>query len=304
MVGIALIVHSSETQLFLFGHGLIGHSVNAFVSRMLAAQGQSLPYDWSDPRQRAAQRQALAAQLGNPSQIAIVWTAGTTGFGSPMEDVTAEHDLLAEVADWAGALQSAGHRVVFHLTSSAGGLFEGQSRVDEASSPAPRRPYGTGKLRQEQTVFAACAAHGFTATVYRPSSVYGFVPGRRMGLIATVIRNTLLGQPIVLTGATGTRRDYVLADDIGQYIATQALGPAAGAGVQLLASGLAVSIADILRRVADVMGTEPRVERADSQSNAADMSFAPEALPDAWVPTDLDAGIAACVRKIEAELAG
>lgn len=232
----------------------------------------------------------------------MVWTAGITGFGSSTEDSNAELAQLEEVANWAGSLQQAGHAVTFHLTSSAGGLFEGQSHVTDQSVPAPQRPYGTGKLQQESVLRTVADRTGMTARIYRPSSVYGYVPGRRMGLITVVIRNTLLGEPIMLTGSTETLRDYVLADDIGRHLARQVMAKGDAPLMNLLASGQAVTIGDILARVERVLGMAPDVQKAASQDNAAHMSFAPEALPADWVSTPLDEGIAACATKIEAEL--
>src|SRR5262249_7810010 len=141
----------------------------------------------------------------------------------------------------------------FHLLSSAGGLFEGQRFVDTSAKPAPRRPYGEAKLAQEERT--AKLRPEVATSIYRPSSVYGFSgAGGRAGLVNTLIENTRKHCPSHIFGDSDTVRDYVLASDIGNFIAGRMSLPIERSRTFLLASGKPSSTQEILKISEKVMG--------------------------------------------------
>ena len=71
------------------------------------------------------------------------------------------------------------------MISSAGGLFEGQTFCDARSAPTPQRPYGEGKLNQEQLAWGRKG--DAKIHIFRPSSVYGVSPSGRIGLVTALI---------------------------------------------------------------------------------------------------------------------
>lgn len=284
----------------LFGQGLVG----AAVADALPGSRTARAYDWGDASARSATRADLAQAVAGAGEVAIVWAAGRAGFGAAAEDMAAEDVAFTEILAFGQALQSEGAAVTLHLVSSAGGLFEGQTAVGPGAVPRPIRPYGAAKLAQEE----ALAASGLGGAIYRLSSVYGYRPGGRLGLISTLILNALAGRSTPITGQMETRRDYVLASDAGRFIAARIAKGQAGEGPLLLASGASASIAQVTEAVQTALGAVPLgLELADAPTNAADMSFDPAALPADWQPTPLAEGIAetlAAIRADKTRLAG
>lgn len=264
--------------------------------------GLTLPYNWHDTAQRRWMREDLGSRVEGAQRVAIIWAAGRTGFGSTPTQMDAEAGLLGELADFAVARRRAGQSVSFHLTSSAGGLFEGQNDIGTHSQPSPQRPYGEVKLAQEALITEAVKTEGLSGAIYRPSSVYGYVPDRRLGLIATLILNTLQGKETLITGSRETLRDYVLAEDAGKFIAGCALRNAPTLETHLLASGQAASIGHVIERVTDALGQTPILRDETVQSNAAHMTFQAGALPPGLQRTPFAEGVRLCAALVRAHL--
>jgi nucleoside-diphosphate-sugar epimerase len=175
------------------------------------------------------------------------------------------------------------------MMSSAGGLFEGQRLVDRNSEPRPVRPYGRAKLSQEQR--APCLPAGISCSIYRPSSVYGHNRrGGRSGLIAALIDGAKTHQTSHIFGNINTLRDYVMAGDIGAFVAARVSGNHEP-GEFLLASGKPATIGEVIHIVERATARRLYVRFEHLASNADHMSFIPAALPEKWIPTDLETGI-------------
>ena len=205
-----------------------------------------------------------------------------------------EASLLEEVldlAEMAGRRAPRARRAV-HLVSSAGGLFEGQLFCDAESAPAPLRPYGEGKLRQE--ALARACGGAARVHVYRPSSVYGASPSGRVGLVTALIGDALRGRTTRIVGRPDTLRDYVHAGDVGRFIARAVMGaePGAGCETHLLAQGRPAAMSEVIAHVERVLGLCPSLRFDPAPGNARHMSFRRSALPAGWRQVDLATGIA------------
>lgn len=284
----------------LFGVGLIGRSIASSLMSLGRFQWTYHPFTWAAPRTRMDQRDWLISHIsGLPGfttrpadRIDVVWAAGKTGFESSLSETTLELEAFRDVVNFAADLRQLQPNadVVFHLISSAGGLFEGQLLVDNSSSPRPRRPYGHLKLRQEK--FLSRRAKGMSTMVYRPSSVYGFGNrGSRAGLISTLLRNSIEHKVTKLFGHSHTIRDYVFVIDVGRFVANQLVGLCRGDRTILLASGKPTATSEIIERVQQTIGKAPYVQFDNGPTNAASNSFSPNALPPGWSATDLAYGI-------------
>lgn len=289
-----LLRHEAEDgpSVLLFGLGLIGGAVDRALRLRCGAGAMHFPYDWRDGPLRVAQRQAILAALPPADRVAVVWTGGQSGFASTDADMARETALVAELVAMAEGLAQAGRQVDFHLMSSAGGLFESQTQCTAASRPHPLRPYGEGKCRQEETLARAIGLG--RRCVYRPSSVYGVTRSRRVGLVTALISNAVRGGTTRIFGNPHTLRDYVLADDIGRYMAGRILEPGGAGPVEtmLLASGRAASVFEVIERIRERMDRPLLLQFDPHPSNVRDMSFLPSALPADWQATSLVSGIA------------
>lgn len=129
--------------------------------------------------------------------------------------------------------------------------------------------------------------------VYRPSSVYGTTRTKRVGLVTALVSNGLSGRTTRISGNPNTLRDYVLADDIGHYIARQIAHPANAPTMQtlLLARGRSASVFEVIERVRERVERPLLLQFDPHPSNTRDMSFLPSALPRDWQATSLVAGI-------------
>lgn len=273
----------------LFGVGLIGGRIaSALGRRGWRAEELASPWDRADAfRRHLATVERLAAPQ-RPRGLHLIWSAGVAGFGSTRAQARREEQRFGQVLSLSRRLQAARlDPVVFHLISSAGGLFEGQRHVGLASRPCPRRPYGRLKLRQEELL--AAVEGPFRRRVYRLSSAYGPAgPRGRLGLITTLLHDIRAGRTTSLFGQLTTLRDFVWTEDVAAHVAAACEGPRADESrTEILASGKPTTIHEILHLVTKVSGRPPAVRFETLRDNSSDITFSPSALPAGWSPTDL-----------------
>ena len=215
--------------VILFGVGLIGRAISTALIRMGIEKLVEFPFSWTLEKRQTRELELIQqnifashseAQAPPISRVDIVWAAGRSGFHSSddqiMLEVRAFEKALSFSLQLLRRVPHAQHS--FHLISSAGGLFEGQTRVDRTSLPRPLRPYSRAKLQQEQTL--AGSSVQVRKMIYRLSTVYGFSGrGGRLGLVNTLIQNSILRRSSYIVGNALTIRDYVLVSDVGKFIA-------------------------------------------------------------------------------------
>lgn len=284
--------------VLLFGVGLVGGPIEEFLL-CNGWRSEQLDYDWSDGAQRAMQRTHIAeyivawlTELLGPTEVRldIVWAAGKNGFDSNAEIMATETALLTEVLELARRLldQIPDAEHSFHLISSAGALFEGQVHIENASQPVPTRAYGVAKLKQERLV--AGLPDAIRQMVYRPSSVYGYRPGARIGLFAALLRGALENRTARIFGLADTLRDYVYNEDIGRFVAERILR-SRHRETCLLASGKPTSTFEAIHLIESVTQTRLYLQFDPAPQNALHMSFRPSALPQDWSVTPIRTGI-------------
>lgn len=282
--------------VLLFGRGLIGSAVSESLCRQQFRAVAALPVDWRQPGRLAGAADLLrrtAAQLDTPpAQISLVWSAGISNFFSTGQATEHEQRSFDEVLGLAGEAQrvAPAARCTFHFFSSAGGLFEGQKSVTATSQPAPRRPYGQMKMRQEDQVRSAFAQGDIA--IYRPSSVYGPMTRlRKHGLINHLIANAGNQRTSVLDANVMALRDYVYAGDIGRYVANRIAGRDRQEPVQFLVSARCASIFEVVSRIERILKLKVRYRFDEAFGNSASITFSGHVLPPGWRPSTLDVGI-------------
>lgn len=292
-----------HARVALFGSGLVG---GAIVRELVSADWRvaaDFPFAWDAPDQQAAQLEAISAALAentdNGTRLDIVWSAGRAGFGADAATLAREHatfELAVSVLSDVAAAHFTG-RARFHLMSSAGGLFEGQTQVARTTLPKPLRPYGDAKLHQE----AAVAALGAMASthIYRPSSVYGYAPGARAGLVSMLLTNALEGRVTNVFGNPNTVRDYIFTDDIARFIANRISARGSGhSTIETLASGKPTSMIEMIEAVRRLTKRHVYLQYDPRPSNALHMSFIPDALPADLKITPLQVGLSKTYNRI------
>jgi nucleoside-diphosphate-sugar epimerase len=293
--------------VLIFGVGLIGETLVAELSRRGFTQAARLSFSWR-PELTIREYEADAicgwvrarvnvhVHSGIPADrvsLDIVWSAGRGGFASSWESLDLELFAFQAVTALSSRLLEmlplAAHR--FHLTSSAGGLYEGQLNVGPEAGPSPLRPYGQLKLEQEQQLRAV--AGPLVKHVYRPSSVYGFVSLKsRLGLIATLINNGLRGHVTNIFAEALTLRDYVLVDDIATFMAQKIEVQAAAADcTYVLASAKPTSVHEVLVVLERVLDRSLYFVFRPTKDNTASNTYSAHVLAEGFHPQDLEAGM-------------
>jgi len=283
--------------ILLFGRGLIGDNIVTSLQSIGSTKTSELPYDWESKAARATCGEKILAQLrtggSDVHRIDFIWAAGRAGFGAGEAELAPELSAFADVLELAqksiDANPAALH--VFHHTSSAGGLFEGQRLVNSDSAPGPKRPYGVCKLEQEHML--SRLGDSCKKLIYRPSSVYGYsARSLRTGVISALISNNLNRRMTRVFGNSDTIRDYISAADIGRFVSTRVQAhPNNNRTVYTLASGKPTSLYEVLCTVRSVTG-QPLMLRFDPQpNNSDDITFDQSILPDDLKTIDLRTGI-------------
>lgn len=281
---------ASGSTAALFGLGLIGGQVAEALRAGGYARTACLPFAWGAARERPRELADIMALLeAAPGRLDVVWSAGAGGFGMGEAAADLEFADFSDVLGLAGTL--AGHRapgtVRFHLLSSAGGLFEGQRDVTPQTPPVPKRTYGALKLRQEELL---ARAGELVRIVYRPSSVYGLAgPGRRMGLIPTLMANGARYLVSTIYGAPDTLRDYVHVTDVARYVARQVGEPGGATRTLILATARPTSLSEVLAAVERTLKRKIFITyRADASDNTAHITFSRETWPPDWRPEGIE----------------
>ena len=283
----------------VLGSGLVGGAVCDALLKANATLVQQSPTDWS---RHEAVKEAVTLVCDNATpftrdaasgRVSVVWAAGAAGFHSPMSVHLSEFEhfkAALSVGERVSGL-GAGWKAFFFHVSSAGGLFEGQRNVGPWSEPAPERDYGRFKLLQEK---ALEATSGFEASVvYRPSTVYGYSPNGRIGLVSALLSNGIRHRVSYLSGSATTLRDYVFNRDVGRFIAAEILSPslASGHAKRFLVSGKPSSIQEVRNIAEELLRSKLYVNYALGPQNASHNTYHSSAIARGFPVTSLREGM-------------
>lgn len=285
----------SHKTIFVFGAGLIGSSIIKTLVAQEVYHVTRYSFPWNDQREQIRVIQKIADEEEErnrpvPSQWHIVWSAGRAGFSSSESETASELASYNRILDFAirHASISRERSTIFHLISSAGGLYEGQSHITQSTIAKPLGPYGQLKAQQESLLEAA--PDSLVKHVYRPSSVFGPIEkNHRRGLVPTLILNGLQHQVSFIVGHLSTLRDYVWVEDISKFIVSNMSNT--DDGTYILASGKPTSILEIRKQIEKIIRRAVYINYSYAPSNSVDITFSRKALPQKWYPSDLNANI-------------
>jgi nucleoside-diphosphate-sugar epimerase len=213
---------NSETDVLLVGRGLVGSAIeNELIKRGYGVL-RNLPVNWADLFSAAVQFKTAIelCKKTKTEHLNIIWAAGKAGFSANESETSAELATFQNVLAVIDQYSQNGTSIKVHLISSAGGLFEGQVNVGYHSVPKPLRPYGFLKLNMES--FLINLKKSISYSIYRISTVYGYInESSRMGLIASLVYNSMKKKETFIFGTFNTMRDYVWVEDISQFVADE-----------------------------------------------------------------------------------
>lgn len=167
--------------------------------------------------------------------------------------------------------------------------------VDEAHPTAPTTAYGASKLAGEAYARAWQLTYGLPVAIVRPFNAYGpgaHLRGDGLEVIPGFLMAALEGRALPVFGDGAQTRDFTFVDDTARGIIAAATCDAAIGRTINLGSGIETSIAELARRIGEIVrpdGAPPPVleHRAarpgDVRRLCADSSLADELL--GWRPT-------------------
>lgn len=158
--------------------------------------------------------------------------------------------------------------------SSGGTLYDPKSGDDtnEAALVAPRSYHGAGKIAAEHFIAAWCVQYNGSATIFRPSNLYG--PGQTeragFGIIPAAFGKLLRGDTLHIWGDGSAQRDYLYIDDF-MRLCVAALDAASSAGARVInaCSSSSVSLNALFGIIERVAGRP--LQRSYDATRAVDM---------------------------------
>lgn len=212
---------------------------------------------------------------------AVIHTASRSTPGSSAGHAVAElqHNLRPTLA-LLQALQQHPQTNLLYLSSGGSLYVTAQDELATETSPiCPRSYHGAGKIAAEHFIGAWCSQYGGSATILRPSNIYG--PGQRQrvgfGIIPTGLGKISRGEKLLVWGDGSTIRDYLyIADFVALCITILARPMPGGARLFNAASGIGVSLNELFNVMESVTGRP--LQRSYDRSRAVD---APRVVMDA-----------------------
>lgn len=274
---------SNTHSCVILGLGLIGQKIVDILNQ--SYRSLPLPTNGMQWDQATTIIEAIEHFLStHQSQtLDIIWSAGKAGFGASDKQMKSEFDVYAEVVQ---SLREQNLDLRFNLLSSAGGIYENSKIVRNLDNISPQRPYAHWKLKQESLLHNL----NINSRIYRIASVYGYKQGQgRLGLINTMIKNTLNNEPIKVFGRQTTLRDYIYHFDIARFLVKSLLEETYR--TEIIASGKATSISSLINMVQRLTRQPVKTIYIDDFGNSNDIVFDHHLIPSKMQITSLEEGV-------------
>lgn len=271
----------SNAILILGGNGFIGTA----LSNALEAAGNDVAVLTRRPSKqpdRPGIRQ-MAGAFTSPADFApllsgcrtVVHLASNSTPGSsagrPLYEL--EHNLQVTLALLEALQDTPDCDLLF--VSSAGTLYGDKvvAPATESSQISPLSYHGAGKAAAELFISAWAHQSSRSATILRPSNVYG--PGQTarqgFGIIPTTFERLIKGEPLEIWGDGNAVRDYLYIDDLVQ-LCLAILNTPMGCETRVLNAGsnTGTSLNELLRLIECITGSGIRtIQEAKRQVDAS-----------------------------------
>ena len=273
-----------------------------FLDDVLADRRDSLEVVAGDLRDeesvaRAAEGVEVICHLG--ALIAIPYS-----YEAPR--ATVETNVMGTLNVLAAACRHGVGRVIHTSSSEVYGTAQ-YAPIDEQHPLQGQSPYSASKIGADKIVESYHRSFGLSTVTIRPFNTYG--PRQSARAVIPTIVSQLLQGPTVGLGSLHPTRDLTYVEDTASafVLAAQAGDDALGQEINL-GTGHEISIGDLARKIAEVMGKDLKIVCDDERKRPAkseverliaDNSKAKRLL--AWEPqVGLDEGLRRTVRWIEA----
>jgi UDP-glucose 4-epimerase len=216
---------------------------------------------------------ALQAAVRSSGAGAIVHLAARTGVVDSVQDPAGDVDV--NVRGTLNALLAARDQRLgaFVFASSGAPLGDADPPGREDVAPRPRSPYGASKLAGEGLCSAFTASYGLPSVALRFTNVYGPWSYHKGSVIATFLRNAMLGKPLVVYGDGAQTRDFLFVDDLCDAVVSVIERPPSGHLYQL-GTGVETTVSALVQKIVTLFPErEIMVEQAPSRAGEVDRSY-------------------------------
>ncbi len=268
------------TILTLGGSGFIG---TALSEALVATGNKVVALSRSATKPHHSSIKYVSGAFNSPADFTplltdcrtVVHLASSSTPGSsaskPLHEL--EHNLRVTFA-LLEALQNVPHCNLLFVSS--GGTLYGDKTIipaTESSRIAPMSYYGAAKAAAEHFISAWVQQFSRSATILRPSNVYG--PGQAVrqgfGIIPTAFAKIMNNEALEIWGDGNAVRDYLFIDDLIQLCLAIVNNPM-GSGAKILnaSSNTGTSLNELLNLIEAVTGTHiRRVQHAKRHVDAS-----------------------------------
>ena len=158
-------------------------------------------------------------------------------------------------------------KIVFSSSASVYG-DHGFNKVLETDPTNPISAHGIQKLTIEKHLLMARKLGQIDTQIFRIANPYG--PGQsltgRQGFVSIVLGNNMRGQATTIRGDGSAERDFIFIEDVVKAMArfgVQSKGP----GVLNLGSGVSISLASLIKKIADLKIQNVDIQYLPAQDN-------------------------------------
>ena len=296
-----IIFYKDKTQnqnraIVIIGIGLVGSAIYSNLKKRITDTCIDCKIDWSNAEVASLiLTKNLTTNLTTKiDRIDWIWSAGKAGFSALEQEVKNEYNIFLSCIESIKNFQNNFYPKsthIFHLISSAGGLFDGQLVTSIKDLPYPKSLYGKLKLDQEGIIKDL-----FHYNIYRLSTIFDYYKKNcRIGLIAALIKNTVCGKITTIVNPQ-TQRDYVWADDMADFILQKVLEnyDTFDSSVFFIVSGKPTTIFEIISSIQKITKNKVLQNYNWDDKNSETILFSPCIKPKNLRSTSMDV----CIRNI------
>lgn len=216
----------------------------------------------------------LVPVLREVTAVVNLASASTPGSSADNPSLEIEENLrpLAILLD---ALQSVPQVPLIHMSSAGAISYRRNASGNDEDSPVYSRSYhGAAKIAAEHLIEAWAHQFNGSATILRPSNIYGpgqvFRPG--FGIIPSVFNSVCNSETVKIWGDGSVTRDYLFIDDlIGLLITILAGATKPGFDIYNACCGSSISVNTLLEIIESVI--DSRIKRDYMPERSIDSPF-------------------------------
>lgn len=199
---------------------------------------------------------AAVARLPLRKFDVVTHLAGASS-GSPEQLERANVLATERLARW--AFRSGTPRLIFASTAAVYADRDDLAPCEETSRPDPSTPYARSKLSAERRLADYARQAKLRVVTLRFPHVYG--PGKRVGVLWSLIEQLRQGERVVLDGEGEVLRDFLyVADAVEALQAAVAMNGSQSFEVFNIGSGRSYTLRALAALLGRAMGRSPRIE--------------------------------------------